>query len=90
MENENQPTESVLSLVSQSVTTVTNLARTLSIRTTLAKDNELWRISARMIVSMKLLSVYFFILFRHGSSVSPRELFFRGPWKITLMQSLCF
>ena len=68
MENENQPTESVLSLVSQSVTTVTNLARTLSIRTTLAKDNELWRISARMIVSMKLLSAYFLF---YSETVAP-------------------
>jgi len=45
------PSASVLLLVSQSITTVTNLARDPSVRTVLAVDSELWKFSARLIAS---------------------------------------
>ena len=51
MDKGQQPSESVVILVSQSITTVTNLARDPSVRTVLARDSELWKFSARLIVS---------------------------------------
>ena len=49
------PSASVLLLVSQSITTVTNLARDPSVRTVLAGDSELWKFSARLIVSFSCI-----------------------------------
>ena len=61
MDKGQQPSESVVNLVSQSITTVTNLARDPSVRTVLARDSELWKFSARLIVSFPcILMQYLF------------------------------
>ena len=51
MDEKSSPAESILMLVSKSITTLTNLARNQSMRKILAADTNVWRTSAKLLVS---------------------------------------